>query len=512
MKNRTTIIVRTVAAMVLLAAAPAAAARPDDAVAAVLAARQAQDLASLKRCRRSMSAVLDYLSTRSDLFAQPGAAAHHLPMHSTREDLVSAWASFQDTLTALDAIAAVHAHFRQLATPAQQRTSFHLYRAAIYTGYRFALDLLALLERNPALDTILNEPSPEMGLAAGSYARFKYRYLNVLQAATFAGFEALAEYFGPAGDSDLADAVESDRRRIWDAGKGPGPAMTVKNGWAIVQHFTQSAWLPVQKGVAEWMGDTKVHRIGRSLITDRQVAGFAPRLQPGDILLERREWYMTNVGIPGFWTHAALYVGTADDRRGFFDDPETTAWVEAQGAADLESLLAAAYPEAYADSLLPREDGRLPAVIEAVSEGVVFTSLAHSAGCDSLAVLRPRLSNAARARAIYQAFRYQGRPYDYNFDFVTDGSLVCTELIYKSYAPDGDRPGLTLPLEKMMGHMVTPANAIARDFQRRYQSGDPQMDLVLFVDGNEKTGTAAEADLPAFLETWKRPKWHVLAQ
>jgi hypothetical protein len=33
-------------------------------------------------------------------------------------------------------------------------------------------------------------------------------------------------------------------------------------------------------------------------------------MSPGCILLVRRQWYLSNIGIPGFWPHAVLYVGT----------------------------------------------------------------------------------------------------------------------------------------------------------------------------------------------------------
>ncbi len=72
-----------------------------------------------------------------------------------------------------------------------------------------------------------------------------------------------------------------------------------------------------------------------------------------------------------------------------------------------------------------------------MSEGVIFTTLEHSADCDSLAALRPRLPRREKAQAILRAFHYAGRPYDFNFDFGTDAELVCTELIYKAYEPAG---------------------------------------------------------------------------
>ena len=39
---------------------------------------------------------------------------------------------------------------------------------------------------------------------------------------------------------------------------------------------------------------------------------YSQRARPGDILLVRRNWEGTNVSIPGFWKHMAMYVGTGN--------------------------------------------------------------------------------------------------------------------------------------------------------------------------------------------------------
>ena len=36
-------------------------------------------------------------------------------------------------------------------------------------------------------------------------------------------------------------------------------------------------------------------------------------MQPGDVIISRKNWYLSNIGLPGFWPHAAFYLGEADE-------------------------------------------------------------------------------------------------------------------------------------------------------------------------------------------------------
>ena len=85
-------------------------------------------------------------------------------------------------------------------------------------------------------------------------------------------------------------------------GQGAGEIHTLKNAVTIIKSAGFSAWLPIQRSAARSMGNIRVRRPSRYLITREQIAALAPTLQPGDILLQRREWYLSNVGLPGFWT------------------------------------------------------------------------------------------------------------------------------------------------------------------------------------------------------------------
>ena len=471
-----------------------------------------QDLDDFKRLRSSLSQFVRQAENRSDLFGPKPSDDTTLLRPFQRSEMLDLWYSMVDIYLALVHLSEKHMQFYHLKQRKDRKRSFHLAHSIFLTQYRFALDVIAVLEQNPMVDIILNEESPSRGLPKGVYTQFKYQYLNVVKAGRFAAMEAVSKAYKAPGDPQLTQWAAEDSNIILVAGVGPGPSMTFKNGMAIVKRLRHRAWFPVQKEVAEWMGHTKVWRPHRYLIQPAQIKAMTGRLEPGDILLERREWYLTNVGIPGFWTHAALYIGNADQRRAFSGSPDVKKWLKDQGADSLDRLVEIRYPQAYDGLNTPYRDGRLPQVIEAISPGVTLTSLNYSATCDSLAVLRPRLSKVDRAAAVLRAMRYYGRPYDYDFDFVSDASLVCTELVVKAYLPDATKKGLDLPMESLMGRMITPANAFVRHFDRTLDNPEQQLDLILFLDGHEKDKRAQASDIDAFRTSWKRPKWHILIQ
>ena len=378
--------------------------------------------------------------------------------------------------------------------------------------YRFTLELIELLNENKDIDVILNEEVPEFGLPKDSYADVKFKYLNVAISSDFGAKAAIAKYFKLRGHK-FGSEVEEDKKAAWEKNKGVNEKMTFLNALKVIKDKASEAYFPVQTGVSEWMGDVKVWRKGKSLITPDQIDAMQKKLEPGDILIERREWYLSNVGLPGFWPHAALYVGTPEERIVYFaKDTNVSAWVKDLGmeSGDFEKYLEETYPAAYALNEKPQEKTYKPRIIEAMSEGVIFTTLEHSADCDSIAVLRPKLGKLEKARAIKNAFHYSGRPYDFGFDFVTDDTIVCTELVYKSYEPKKGFKGITFPLVDIIGHKVTPANEMVKQFDEQYGKPEQQTELVIFLDGKEKEGKAVEADLKTFRKSWKRPKWHVL--
>ncbi len=461
------------------------------------------DPAVLRNASRGMDEIVGYMRTRPDLFPLQAPPGPRVLEPAQREEVRQVWAGFLDYQLILDSLGAQRA-----------KADFAVSLGAFLSRYRHALEFLALADNDPTLRLVLDEALPEIGLPAGSFSDFKLRYLNVLTAAEFSAQMARYRAAGADPRQPLAQAIEADAKYLVSAGQGRGLGMTARNVPAVLQGAGFKLFFPVQKGVSEWMGDTRVLYGNKFLIGPRQIERMAPHLRPGDVLLVRREWFLSNIGLPGYWPHAALYIGTPQERAAWFDTPEVKAWLQTQGVGDgsLDSLLRQRVPAAHALSLRPDEHGEPYRVIEAMSEGVVFTSLAHSAGGDSLAVLRPRLSRVDVAQALLQALAYQGRPYDFNFDFRTDDTLVCTELVYKAYGAAPGKGGIRFPLRPVVGRPVTTANDIARQFDQTYGQPDQQFDLVWFLDGQQRSGRAIEADLAGFRRSWQRPKWHIVTQ
>ncbi len=263
---------------------------------------------------------------------------------------------------------------------------------------------------------------------------------------------------------------------------GPAPAALAASAGADVARQLGQNIYAAQSGVATYMGDTRI--VNRPpFITVGQAEAIESRLEPGDILLERANWYLSNPGLPGFWKHAALYVGRLEDLKqlGIADDP--------------------AVQQHLADYLTAAPDERAKTVIEAVSEGVLLNSLTRSLHADYAAVLRPRVSPRQRATAITRAFANLGKPYDFNFDFEDTTKLVCTQVIYLSYYDV-----LAFGLQRILGRTTLPANEIARKYANEAGRADRQLDFVLFLDAAASRGAAVESTEAEFRKSVLRPK------
>jgi len=429
--------------------------------------------------------------------------------------LVDLWRGIYEAAFALDQLRIFYEDYYRLDPSIAQRSlhvrAFLLTFAAELSLFEKASRLGRAVGTNPDLIKLLDTPRPELGLPANAFGTFREQllgardqarvlagrgYLELLQHGLDRRREAESLGFGPIwlrAEAHL-DAIDTINPIAQTAGMVRGDLQPLKRA-------VRRVWYPTVKGVAELMGDTRVRRVGWYLIPPEQLAAAELALEPGDVLVARKNWYLSNVGLPGFWPHAMLYLG-APEKLATLDDPEVRAWIESElgEPLDLPSYLARRFPRSWAEYA----GGEALVLIEAISEGVVFNTLGHAAG-DYLAALRPRLSKRAKAQAIAEAFAQLGKPYDFDFDFVTDHALVCTELVWRAYRPAQDKTGLELAPIPVAGRLTLPANELVR----QWDAGTAELDFVYFIDANERARATFVSDEAALRGTWRRTKWDV---
>lgn len=125
-------------------------------------------------------------------------------------------------------------------------------------------------------------------------------------------------------------------------------------------------------------------------VTPDILAQIKQELRPGDVFVTRHDDAMSNLFLPGFWPHSALWLGAEHD------------------------------------------------ILEAKKDGVLFRDLEETLQVDAFVVLRPMLTPQQIDIALTRGRSHAGKLYDFIFDFRTTDRLVCTEVIYRSYHGIGD--------------------------------------------------------------------------
>ncbi|WP_338868203.1 protein tyrosine phosphatase [Myxococcus stipitatus] len=484
---------------------------------------QAQrDLAELERNTQGLRRLQEELKESKALYAQKQSVPY---TPDQKQRLLTTWASFFDYFLSTEVIRQRYWDFVKvpaLLQPKKHAWGFLLTHGALTTELAHGLTYAQLTNGRKQLEVLLDEPSPDYGLPPRAFARFKDKVIHVATTTQLYTGDTYKEQLRPllvkagALDAPRVPWVLQEMKLNSEVARGllikRGATLFAKAAADVTQDTAQRAFFPVQRSVAEWMGDTRVHRSGKPLIRREQVDALIQRMEPGDVMVARQNWYLSNIGLPGFWPHAELYVGTAPELARYFDeDLGVKAWLASLPGAPttFTQHLARAFPEKWSAYGQKDPHGDALRIIESISEGVSFTGPEHGMRVDYLGVMRPRLSRLDKARAILRAFAYQGRPYDFDFDFFSDQTLVCTELVWKSYAPSKEMRGLNVPLVNVVGRRTLPANELVRVFDAEHGREDRQFDFVAFLDGREGEGLAKEADEAAFRYSYRRAKWDI---
>lgn len=204
-------------------------------------------------------------------------------------------------------------------------------------------------------------------------------------------------------------------------------------GWFSFLRRNRMAWKNVTFGLFE---------AGGRAVADLSIPGIKARgaakridaairqnlltiLQPGDVLVTRHDDALSNLFLPGYWPHAALFVGEVDG----MDIAQDGRSGEVSG----------------------------PCFIEAKKDGVRVRCAQETFAVDELLVLRPPLDPQLVEKLLDKTLReHVGKPYDFLFDFRTADRLVCTEVAYRTYHGAGP---VCFELEEVGGRLCLPAEA-----------------------------------------------------
>ena len=278
-----------------------------------------------------------------------------------------------------------------------------LYDAAFLVGYAAAallVDAARFLRESfeplPAVRRKLNEPEPSFGISKGTYDAVQKsltspRHAWHLYHAMCYFDEHEAELRATAADPLLAPMLAvidrlGDRVRVPAARYLKARArVRARRAISRIRHgLLGRAMYGIQKLAGTMAEGVFTRRGHRPHLPDHVAAALRDVLQPGDVLITRKEFAVTNYFLPGYWKHAALYFG---EHR----------------------------------------------VLEALKDGVWLRGTDSPFRADAIVVLRPRLGEEDITAALARGKLHEGKMYDFDFDFTRADRLVCTEVIYRSY-------------------------------------------------------------------------------
>lgn len=196
----------------------------------------------------------------------------------------------------------------------------------------------------------------------------------------------------------------------------------------------RSAWNNVMFGLFEASGravaELRMPGVKPSGAPKRISGGLRERVlekvRSGDVFVTRHDDAVSNLFLPGFWPHAALYLGITQE-------------LERMGIP------------------VPAESTDGPWFLESRKDGVRIRPAAETLEVDALVVLRPPLKRTDLEVALRRAVSHAGKPYDFLFDFRTADRMVCTEVIYRGFHGIGP---VNFHLEEVGGRLCLPAEEL----------------------------------------------------
>lgn len=307
-------------------------------------------------------------------------------------------------------------------TPGLHRRGVMISLAAALVLYDNYLLAVSLFEGDGKLRRLLNEQDSGYALNRSELTHITMSYNSAHNRQRVS--RAIRYYAGsnralgrPRGEGDAYLALLIDQSPSYSMVRRWSPFFAVGRHFGFMGAVTSDALASFNRqgvtlfsmmfGNAVGLVETRKGKLfGRDEVRDE----LARTLAAGDILLEKTPFRLTDKLIPGYWGHAAVWIGSEAELRhlGIWDHP-----------------------------VVSRFHGRIregQVVVEALRSGVEMNSLERFLNIDSIGILRqPGRSSEERAGTIIQALRQVGKPYDFNFDVESRERVYCSKLIYLTY-------------------------------------------------------------------------------
>ena len=265
------------------------------------------------------------------------------------------------------------------------------------------------------------KPNPDTGSRESNSPRFTARFSSPRNAMIF---RSAIRYFQSNRDNLFSLESDPKLKPVVDLLRGELPFIEnriqdyatnqVKYRWHSLLRRHHSGFKKATFGLFQVSGSL-VSEIRMKWKRKRVTPGVQRKLsrilEPGDVIITRHDDAASNLFLPGFWPHGALYIGTETERKKIDSTGET-----------------------WRRHSCPEPN----CVLEARKDGVLFRPLDDTLNVDACVVLRPKLPVDQIRQALARAMTHHGKRYDFEFDFRRSDRLVCTEVIYRAFHGIGD--------------------------------------------------------------------------
>lgn len=244
------------------------------------------------------------------------------------------------------------------------------------------------------------------------------------------------------------------------------------------QIFKKRDWVPYIR-VASNFRDNHLTKYRDRVFKDL----FHPNgMKPGDILVEKDLQANTDVLIPGYWIHAAIYLGSIKDMKkmGIWDDPRIDVI-----KYEIEKYRSSEDRQYYLNDVwknkLSFED--IPWFFESDRPGVGVHPFIKFLKTDGMAVLRPTQNWELQQikNIFYRANERMYFMYDYNHNVRNKFTVSCSKVVLKVFDQ------ITFPVSHNLGYVSVSPDQIAQPVSRdpsRPELGE--LKLIMFLDAYQE--------------------------